>query len=208
MCSCYLFLAIGCTARQHNSTRLANELPNDQQSYYLQAYGTTQKDEYLYGYTAIKIGVTFNNDIQGAAVGESISTASELVSDMKLTKELLSKLLMYYYHMWSTSIDNHTRHEYRSVDFNEAFKIIHNEFSRIGIYQDLDKMQDRYKSLVSKLDSSKYQKTLDLYGILSEMISLAKSPKGSLLSYGKKVDDLRVDFDRVASMAEIEVESK
>lgn len=130
----------------------------------------------------------------------TINTATDIAGGIAST----------YSTVWSKAIDTRTfRDEYIGRDFNVALEKTHEEILKIGMIKTLDSAQALMEKTIKVLKDhpSKYEEiynqTITCYGYTTELISLARSPKGSLVAYTAKCNELKSRI--AATMKEIDV---
>lgn len=80
------------------------------------------------------------------------------------------------------------------------------------VKESLYKMEDVNKEIVDKMQDLKnypiqyqevYNTLMELYGIYSQLYSLAQSPSGTLISFNNKVNDLQSEFTKISSKLKV-----
>lgn len=88
----------------------------------------------------------------------------------------------------------------RWKDFNDELQDQQREFRNNGTFEKLDNGKKQIDDLMKELSSppKKYKeahsKLIELYGIYTQINSLAKSPSGSLVSFNSNINDLQSRF--------------
>ncbi|PPK99042.1 hypothetical protein [Parapedobacter indicus] len=115
--------------------------------------------------------------------------------------------------IWRTAIEKKTyKGKWIGSDFNEALRLAMHEADSIGIFSTINEVQNKIDSAVVSLKSPPkdyeqlYSDVLECYTISSDLIDMSKSPKGSLLSYSQRKDELTNRF--VSKMREIDIKLK
>lgn len=121
---------------------------------------------------------------------------------------LSSTILSDYQKTWSSTIgkgsyvkDENGRVHYCS-DFNEAISYRMRYFMHEGYFDIIDSLSNVVKEDLKLMDDApeKYQdvqKTfVAMYGDMNTLVSLVKEPKGSLMTFGSKVNELMMSFDK------------
>ncbi|MBF0137709.1 MAG: hypothetical protein H7833_19115 [Magnetococcus sp. DMHC-1] len=124
---------------------------------------------------------------------------SETVNDSWLISELRKTPLTFARPAVSGASPN--------IDFVTALEIAHTEFTRVGVFARLDAAESLIIEDLKEIDRKKYAKTIDLYGVLSQMIALAKYRRGSLETFNANINLLMGDFDRTLALARLEYQS-
>jgi len=84
----------------------------------------------------------------------------------------LYKHLSYYSDTWGKSITNNIERPYLNVDFSTALAIVVSEYRRIGVFAKLEELKDLLKTKVMQLDKNNFPYTLQIYGIINQLIKL------------------------------------
>ncbi|RZB30337.1 MAG: hypothetical protein SRB1_02617 [Desulfobacteraceae bacterium Eth-SRB1] len=74
--------------------------------------------------------------------------------------------------------------------FSTALAITKKEYERIGVFSKIDSLKEQIKVNISAYDKIKYQKTYELYAVLSQLMDLAENPKGSSMTFNSTVNGL------------------
>ena len=84
------------------------------------------------------------------------------------------------------------------MDFNQALAILSFELQRVGTVDAMDSMMKKVSGMVvSETDKS-------IYATLAEMAELARSPRGSLLTFNAERSRLSGQFTRDMALAQLE----
>ena len=182
-----------------------NELLSKHADYFRSEYAGSKKNEPYWGYRAILEGELlvqlYDNVVEAITVGKH---RRDIVSCMKLVKEVLFAHLGNYSTIWSEAIDDHVWGGSLYVDFSTALAITKKEYARLGIFSRINKIREAIKKQLSTFDKHKYPKTYELYAILCQLMYLAEQPKGSLISFNSTVHNLSNDFSKALALAELE----
>lgn len=101
-----------------------------------------------------------------------------------------------YASVWKSAIDDRR-------DFNIALALQKMNFDETGFLKGLEDTKNEIEFLLKELlKNSKilpecHSKTVQLYGIYSQIYSLAISPSGTLLSFNNKIGDLENEFTKI-----------
>ena len=134
------------------------------------------------------------------------ANANEMKINTMAACYMAADILSDYQKSWSYAIENkdvkNVDGEWkRPYDFNEAIKWRYLYYSNNGRITKLDSLADVVKSLMQKMDtpSAKYEKTqesfVSMYNDMNTLISLVKEPKGNLMSFGAKVNELMMSVE-------------
>ena len=77
-----------------------------------------------------------------------------------------------YSDTWGKSITNNIERPYLNVDFSTALAIVVSEYRRIGVFAKLEELKDLLKTKVMQLDKNNFPYTLQIYGIINQLIKL------------------------------------
>jgi len=101
------------------------------------------------------------------------------------------KICNVYSRVWQEAIESNF------LDFNTQLLLIHNKLESQGTYRELEEVKSKLTEFMKKFiePPSKYvdvhKKIVELYGIYSQIYSLAVAPTGSLLSFNNSVSQLQ-----------------
>ena len=121
---------------------------------------------------------------------------------------LSSAILSDYQKTWSNTISGSTwvkdenGEEHYCSDFNDAISYRMRSYIHEGYFDVIDSLSNVVKEDMKLMDdaSDKYkdvQKTfVAMYGDMNSIVSLVKEPKGSLMTFGAKVNELMMSFDK------------
>lgn len=134
------------------------------------------------------------------------STAKQMKLNSMATCYLAADVLSDYQQSWSDAIsDRQVKNadgEYeRAYDFNEAIKWRFQFYKNNGRIHVLDSLAGVVKNLMQDMDNppAKYEKThevfVGMYNDMNNLISLVKDPKGNVMSFSAKVNELMMSVD-------------
>ena len=135
------------------------------------------------------------------------ATAKDAKINAYTVVNLSSAILYDYQETWSSAIngarikDENGEEQYCS-DFNTAISIRMNSYIKNGYFEVIDSLANVVKEDLKLMDDAPekflvVQKDLiAMYGDMNTLVSLVKEPKGSLITFGSKVNDLMMSFDR------------
>jgi hypothetical protein len=135
----------------------------------------------------------------------SCSNEKEYITNTRSTLETVNKaaefagtVTSHYSKVWDEAIQNKLyKGEYIGSDFNIALQKTSQDLKEVGTITLLDNLQIALEISIKKLREhpSKYEtiynQTIECYGYTTELLSLAQTPKGSLLSYNSRCNELR-----------------
>ena len=124
---------------------------------------------------------------------------------MNSLKKVLILHLGKYSNVWSEAIEGHARYKTTTVDFSTALFLTKKEYSRIGLFSKVDTIKDGIKTELGNFDKRSYHKTYELYGVTSQLIALIEEPKGSLMTFNSRVNQLDSNFSNSLALAELEL---
>jgi len=105
-----------------------------------------------------------------------------------------------YSTVWRKAIDD----KYND-DFNNDIRAQRMEFEIYGDIKEIDQSKDSAETLLQKLNQPKdlfpeaHRKIVALYGVYSQIHSLAQFPSGSLISYNKQVNELQSEYIKIVN---------
>lgn len=119
---------------------------------------------------------------------------------------LAADILSDYQKSWSNAIsDKNVQDEdgewRRAYDFNQAIKWRYQYYKKNGRIAVLDSLAGIVKGLMQEMDNppSKFEKThesfVGLYNDMNSLISLVKDPKGNVMTFSSKVNELMMSVD-------------
>lgn len=175
-------------------------------NYFRSQYGSMTKGVPFYACEAIVAGEKLATQYE--SVLKSLKKEKDkksIIPALKTFEEALVSELTNYSEVWRKAIDDQVRYgELSTVDFSTALSITRIEYSRIGVFSKISAIEEELKRKISKLDKQKYQRTYELYAIVSQLITLSKEPRGSLMTFNSTVDSLETDFSKALALAELE----
>ncbi len=174
-------------------------------------YSSEDLEVAKYAYRAILSGEVLSNiyDRLNEAPGSAI------VSKMELMHDALVSHLAIHSEIWSDAIadavDKTSLYRYNKLtsDMTSVYVALYlattrMEYTRMQVFSKIDSLMDQLKNNISRYEKTKYPKTYELYGILSQLSDLAKEPRGSLRTFNATVNDLQSDFSKALGLAELE----
>lgn len=134
------------------------------------------------------------------------TTAKQMKLNTMATCYLAADVLSDYQQSWSSAISDkqvqNAEGEWeRAYDFNEALKWRYQFYQNNGRMAVLDSMSGVVKNLMQDMDNppSKYDKTQEtfvgMYNDMNNLISLVKEPKGNIMTFSAKVNELMMAVD-------------
>lgn len=182
----------------------SNENLKKHSDYFLKAYAGTTKDEAVLAYGSILKGeiLTILYDVSIRAC--ETDTTNNFLNSIPTIKGVLLQHLSFYSDTWSTAISNHAKYECCFVDFSTALLINKHEYKRMGIFDKVEKIQGLIKSRVSLYERDKFPRTYEVYGLITQLISLCEDPKGSLMSFNQTINSIDIELEKILALAELE----
>jgi hypothetical protein len=104
----------------------------------------------------------------------------------------------YYSTVWKNAIENRK-------DFNIELVNAVSESEKLGQYKTMNKSKDNIDNKMKQLSNPPkayqhaYDKLLEMYGIYTQLYSLALNPSGSLVSYNNTINDLQGKLVKASS---------
>jgi FKBP-type peptidyl-prolyl cis-trans isomerase len=134
------------------------------------------------------------------------TTAKEMKLNTMATCYLAAEVLSDYQESWRSAIhDNKAKNaegeDAYTYDFNEAIRWRYQYYLKNGRISDLDSLANLVKGYMKDMDNppSKFDKTQEsfvgMYNDMNTLLSLVNNPKGSLMTFGAKVNELLMSVD-------------
>ena len=135
------------------------------------------------------------------------STAKDMKMNAMITSNIAGQILADYQKNWQSAINDHRainidgKSEYCS-EFSEAIAWRFLYYSKKGYIKVLDSLSNTVKEDMKIMEDapSKFEETqksfLALYNDMNTLISLVKDPKGSLMTFGQRVNELMLDVEK------------
>lgn len=135
------------------------------------------------------------------------ATAKDVKINAYTVVKLSSAILYDYQEAWSSAIsgayikDENGEEQYCS-NFNTAISYRMKSYIKEGYFVVIDSLSNVVKEDMKVMDDAPekfqgVQKTLiAMYGDMNTLVSLVKEPKGSLITFGSKVNELMMSFDK------------
>lgn len=120
---------------------------------------------------------------------------------------LSSTILSDYQKTWNSALDgtwvkDENGKEHYCSDFNDAISYRMRYFMYEGYFDIIDSLSNVVKEDLKLMDDApekflEVQKTfVAMYGDMNTLVSLVKEPKGSLMTFGRKVNELMMSFEK------------
>lgn len=134
------------------------------------------------------------------------TTAKEMKLNAMVAASISQEILADYHKNWSSAINDHRainadgESEY-CYEFSEAITWRYVYYTKKGYISVLDSVANVVKEKMKIMEDapSKYEETqksfLAMYNDMNTLISLVKDPKGSLLTFGQRVNEVLLDFE-------------
>ena len=163
------------------------------------------------------------------ALGKKVdyeATAKDVKINAYTIVNLSSTILSDYQETWSSAIGgayikDENGEEHYCSDFNTAISYRMKSYMKEGYFEVIDSLSNVVKEDLQLMEDApeKFEgvkKTLvAMYGDMNMLVSLVKEPKGSLITFGSKVNELIMSFDKnyketdlKANISEAELKSK
>lgn len=135
------------------------------------------------------------------------ATAKDMKMNAMVTSNIAGQLLADYQKNWQSAINDkyatnaEGKREYCS-DFNEAIGWRYLYYIKNGYIKVLDSLANVIKEDMKKMEDapSKFEETqksfLAMYNDVNTLVSLVKEPKGSLMTFGQRVNELMLDVEK------------
>lgn len=130
---------------------------------------------------------------------------SDYISNLRLANSVMAlstikcvEMSEKYSTVWREAIND----KYND-DFNDDIREQRRKFVLYGDIKEIDQSKELAENLLQKLNQSTdlypeaHRKIVALYGVYSQIHSLAQSPSGSLMSYNKQVNDLQSEYIKI-----------
>ncbi|NLD49367.1 MAG: hypothetical protein GX660_19595, partial [Clostridiaceae bacterium] len=130
--------------------------------------------------------------------------AKDIIYKMELYKNALLMHLSSYSKHWSNAIRSHIVID-TYPNFSQMLRIMNREYTRVGVFKEMELVNENIKLCMSKLDQNKHKNTFEAYAVLSQLADLAKAPQGSLISFNSSVNSLSSEFTKRISLAQFEL---
>ena len=159
--------------------------------------------EARWGAKAILDGETLKT-LYDSSIKSFSDTTNQILSCIESTQKFINMHLSYYSVIWSDAISRDAKYEFSNVDFREALRISKVEFKRIGVFEKLDNIKSLIQEKVLVYDKNEYVNTYKAYGLISQLISMAKDPSGSLLTFNRTTNRVDLELTKILSLAKLE----
>jgi len=169
-------------------------------AYLRETYGETKRDESYYAYKGILSGEYMKRMYDEIYVELDSSTFKSLPKLIAVYKEHLGLYAL----MWKRAISQSVSNRLGAIKFNPALAIYMAEYSRIGVFESADKVDELLQAYFKGIDPVKMPKTYELYGVISMLRSQVREPTGSLNSFSQNINDVNYEFTKAYSMAQLE----
>lgn len=135
------------------------------------------------------------------------TTAKDMKLNAMVAASISQEILADYQKNWSSAISDHRainsdgKSEYCS-EFSEAIAWRYIFFTKKGYISVLDSVANIVKEDMKIMEDapSKFEETqksfLAMYNDMNTLISLVKDPKGSLMTFGQRVNEILLDFEK------------
>lgn len=201
--SCGIYSTIPSNVK-YSQELASSDLLKQHSDYFLKAYEGTKKDEAYWGYLSIVqsglLSVLYDVSIKALASDVNKNFLKAIPS----VNSALKLHLSFYGDTWSKAISNNANNEYISVDFTTALAVCENEYKRTGVFDKVENIKELIKTKTSLYERDKFPRTYEVYGLITQLISLVEKPAGSLISFNQTVNSLEIELTKVLALAELE----
>ncbi|MBC8213273.1 MAG: hypothetical protein H8E71_01345 [Candidatus Marinimicrobia bacterium] len=177
--------------------------------YFINEYKSGQfskKDKAEWGYNAIYWGSFLYSDYRTVSNNLQNDLSLNYIQHIPNISGVINSHLGEYSKNWRKAIRK-TSSEYGEwfyCDFSTVLAIYVKEFKRLGLFEKIDTIKQNIKYKTSELDKAQYPMTYEVYGLISQLISLAENPTGSLVTFNQTVNKLNNELVKALVLAELE----
>jgi|TARA_B100002003_G_C14024173_1_gene493854 hypothetical protein len=171
---------------------------------FLKKYEGTKRDEASTAYLALLQGNYLISSYDLNILQLKQDDSNNIIPHVESITNNLSKHLSNYSKTWGESITYNIQYPYAFVDFSTALSIVDSEYRRVGVFTKLEELKDSLKAKVMQLDKNNFPYTLQIYGIINQLITLCENPIGSLTTFNSTVNTLKMEISKIFSLAELE----
>lgn len=144
------------------------------------------------------------------------STAKNMKLNALITTSYAAQILSDYQKNWSSAINDHRainadgKSDY-CYEFSTAIAWRYLYYTKNGHIKLLDSLSNAVKDDMKLMEDApaKYEETqksfLGLYNDMNTLVSLVKDPKGSLLTFGQRVNELMLDFENKYNETDLKI---
>ena len=171
----------------------------------------------VYGFIAIVlIGCCVFLGYKSCGKVDYESTAKNMKLNAYLTTSYAAQILSDYQKNWQSAINDHRainaegKSDY-CYEFSTAIAWRYLYFTQNGHIKLLDSLSNAVKEDMKLMEDapSKYQETqksfMGLYNDMNTLVSLVKDPKGSLMTFGQRVNELMLDFENKYNETDLKI---
>lgn len=144
------------------------------------------------------------------------TTAKDMKLNAMVTTSIAGQLLADYQKNWSSAISDHKAYNSEGKrewcdDFSQAIAWRYIYYTNHGYIKVLDSIANVVKEDMKIMEDapSKYEDTqksfLALYNDMNTLISLVKDPKGSLMTFGQRINELLIDVDKQLNETDLKI---
>lgn len=164
----------------------------------------SKKDLSYYAYQVMRVAKIYSN-VYSKIAANLEDTNNDLMSSFEAAESIIQLHYNVIGSNWRLSINNSVEYPDSCVGFEMAVALMEGEFISHGTVESAGKMRTAFKNRIVSLESESHSKTLETYSIVSQMIDHVCSPSGSLTSYSATMNQLKNDFQRAITLAELEL---
>lgn len=133
------------------------------------------------------------------------------LANQKMISSLIKCLEMceLYSKVWREAIEDRDNR-----DFNDALSAQRAKFEFFDDIKDINQSKELIKSILQELNSpidfypEAHKKIVQLFGVYSQIHSLAESPSGSLTSYNMQINDLQNEYLKIINEISVSMPNK
>jgi len=171
---------------------------------FLKRYEGLKQNQAILAYSALLEGSLLIIRYNFSILELNQDDSNNIIPHVESITSRLTKHLSYYSDVWRKSITKNIEYPFLYVDFSTALFIVKDEFRRVGVYTKLEELKDSLKTKVMKLDKNNFPYTLELYGVINQLIKQCEDPTGSLTSFNSTVNTLNMEISKILPLAELE----
>lgn len=171
----------------------------------------------VYGFIAtVLIGCCIFLGYKSCGKVDYESTAKNMKLNAYITTSYAAQILSDYQKNWQSAINDHRainaegKSDY-CYEFSTAIAWRYLYFTQNGYIKLLDSLSNAVKEDMKLMEDapSRYQETqksfMGLFNDMNTLVSLVKDPKGSLMTFGQRVNELMLDFENKYNETDLKI---